>query len=68
MSDNPGILGGTAFDPTRRGETETAEEWRAGRLVNPNRPGLCVHLVGTSPGFWCSACLALQAGRGEASS
>lgn len=31
-------------------------EWRDGRLVHPEVPGICVHLVGTTPGLWCGAC------------
>lgn len=31
-------------------------EWINGRLVDPEHPGICVHLVGTTPGMWCSSC------------
>lgn len=38
------------------GRTPMAEEWRDGRLIDPDHPGICVHHVGTTPGMWCGAC------------
>lgn len=32
-------------------------EWRDGRLVDPAlSEGVCVHLVGLTPGLWCGGC------------
>jgi hypothetical protein len=36
--------------------------WKKRRLVNPDRPGICIHLVSTAKGFWCSECIALKVG------
>lgn len=32
-------------------------EWVDGRLVYPAWPHICIHLVGTTPGLWCGACI-----------
>lgn len=41
-----------------RGEYRPAtEEWRNGRLVDSAlSEGVCVHLVGLTPGMWCGSC------------
>jgi len=37
-------------------EEKPDEQWVDGRLIVPERPGICVHGVGTTPGLWCSSC------------
>ena len=37
-------------------EVDYSEVWRDGRLTYAYNPNICVHGVGTTPGFWCSGC------------
>ena len=37
-------------------EVDYTEEWVNGRKVYAHNHNICVHGVGTTPGFWCSGC------------
>lgn len=38
-------------------ECMTCTEWWNGRKVYATNHNICVHGVGTTPGFWCGGCM-----------